>query len=51
MHEIRTAAIDDPVASASVSLSVTLATVLTHSPETATSMQPLLHYSLGTCFS
>jgi len=48
MHAMRTIAMDDPVARASVSLlvfqTVMRATVLTHSPDGATSMQPLIHY-------
>jgi len=43
--ELRTVAIDDPVAWAFVSQSVTRATVLTHLPDGVTSMRPLLHYS------
>jgi len=42
MHEMRTSVIDDLAVSASVGLSVTRATVLTHSPDGATSMRPLL---------
>jgi len=49
MHEMRTIAIDDPVAWASVSLSVTRATVLTHAPDGATSMRPLVR-SVATCY-
>jgi len=48
MLEVRTVVTDVPLVWASVSqsvcLSVTLATLLTHSPDGATSMQPLLHY-------
>jgi len=45
MHEMRNIAIADPVARASVMLSVTRATVLTYSPGYATLMRPLLRYS------
>jgi len=44
MLEVRTVVTDVPLVWAAVSLSVTLATLLTHSPDGATSMQPLLHY-------
>jgi len=44
MRAMRTIAIDDPVAWVSVGQSVTRTTVLTHSPDGATSMRPLLHY-------
>jgi len=44
--------VDDCIVWASVSLSVMLISVLTHSPDVATSMQPLLLYRghlLGSC--
>jgi len=46
MYGMQTSAIDDPVAWASVSLSVTQATVLAHFLDDATSMQPSLHYCM-----
>jgi len=44
MHEMRSNAIGNPVAWAFVGLPVMRVTVLTHSPDVATSMRPLEHY-------
>jgi len=44
MHQMRATVINSSVAWASASLTVKLPTVLTHSPDGATSMKPLQHY-------
>jgi len=44
MHKMRTIAISDPGTWAFVTESVKRATVLIHSPDGATFIQPLLHY-------
>jgi len=52
MHEMWTTATDNPVVWASVSLSVLHVTILTHLPDGAILMQPLLHnYSYLSVFT